>query len=176
MLTPPDWYYDESLPAGVDYHDVEQVAVYDANHQRFRDYEAGAQAIMDRLALGPDATVLDMGAGTGAFTLHAAPHYRTVYAVDVSAAMLVSPSDVDWVDHIEDPLRDFAPMPLGRFPFKSVVVASRDDPYVKFERARFFAGEWGAEFVDIGTKGHINADTRLGDWPEGQAILNRLMG
>ena len=96
--------------------------------------------------------------------------------IDVGAAMLVSPSDVDWIQHIEDPLRDFAPMPLCRFPFRTILVASRDDPYVKFERAQFFATEWGAEFVDIGAKGHINADSALGDWPEGQAILRRLTG
>jgi len=97
-------------------------------------------------------------------------------AINVTSAMLVSPSDVDWVEHIEDPLRDFAPMPLGRFPFRTIVAASRDDPYVKFERAQFFATEWGAELVDVGAKGHINADSRLGDWPEGLAILKRLTG
>jgi len=96
--------------------------------------------------------------------------------IDVSAAMLVSPSDVDWVAHIEDPLRDFAPMPLGRFPFRTIVAASRDDPYVKFGRAEFFAAEWGAELVDVGEKGHINADSNLGDWPQGLAILQRLTG
>lgn len=96
--------------------------------------------------------------------------------VDVIAALLVSPSDVDWVEHIEDPLRDFAPMPLSRFPFRTIVAASRNDPYVKFERAEFFAAEWGAELVDVGAKGHINADSGLGDWPEGLAILERLSG
>ncbi len=93
-----------------------------------------------------------------------------------AAAMLVSPSDVDSPQHIEDPLRDFAPMPLRRFPFRTILAASRDDPYVKFERAQFFAAEWGAEFVDVGAKGHINADSGLGDWPEGLAILKRLTG
>jgi predicted alpha/beta hydrolase family esterase len=96
--------------------------------------------------------------------------------IEVSAAMLVSPSDVDWIEHIEDPLRDFAPMPLCRFPFRTIVAASRDDPYVKFERAEFFAAEWGADLVDVGAKGHINADSNLGDWPEGLAILKRLTG
>jgi len=43
---------------------------------------------MDTLDLGPEATVIDIGAGTGAFSLNAAPHYRTVYTVDVSEAML----------------------------------------------------------------------------------------
>ena len=94
----------------------------------------------------------------------------------VAAAMLVSPSDVDSPRHIEDPLRDFAPMPLCRFPFRTIVAASRDDPYVRFERAEFFAAEWGAEFVDVGAKGHINADSGLGDWPDGLSILKRLTG
>lgn len=94
--------------------------------------------------------------------------------LNVSSAMLVSPADVDGIDHIEDPLRDFAPMPLCRFPFKTILVASRDDPYVKFGRSQFFAAEWGADFVDAGAKGHINADSNLGDWPEGQAILRSL--
>lgn len=94
----------------------------------------------------------------------------------VRSALLVSPSDVDNADHIEDPLRDFAPMPLCQFPFRTIVVASRNDPYVKFGRAQFFATEWGAEVIDVGDKGHINADSGLGDWPEGQMILKRLTG
>ena len=57
----------------------------------------------------------------------------------VRAAMLVSPSDPDDLDLIEDPLRDFAPMPRLHFPFRTIVVASEDDPYVTITRARFFA-------------------------------------
>jgi predicted alpha/beta hydrolase family esterase len=71
----------------------------------------------------------------------------------VRAALLVSPSDVDNADHIEDPVRDFAPMPLCRFHFRTIVVASRNDPYVKFGRAQFFATEWGAELIDVGARG-----------------------
>jgi ubiquinone/menaquinone biosynthesis C-methylase UbiE len=40
------------------------------------------------LGLGVDHTVIDMGAGTGAFVLHAAGRCKKVYAVDVSQAML----------------------------------------------------------------------------------------
>jgi ubiquinone/menaquinone biosynthesis C-methylase UbiE len=84
----PNWFYDEYKYAGVDYANPEQVAVYDARHQRFRDYRKFAENIMNRLALGADATVIDLGVGTGAFALNAAPHYKMVYAVDVSDAML----------------------------------------------------------------------------------------
>jgi predicted alpha/beta hydrolase family esterase len=38
-----------------------------------------------------------------------------------------------------------------------------------------FAEAWGAEYHVIGAKGHINADSGLGDWPEGQAWLDELI-
>jgi putative AdoMet-dependent methyltransferase len=84
----PKWLYDEFKNSGVDYTDPDQVAVYDKRHQRFRDYKKFAEAIMVCLNLGPDATIMDLGVGTGAFALDAALHYKTVYAVDVSDAML----------------------------------------------------------------------------------------
>jgi putative AdoMet-dependent methyltransferase len=87
-MNPPAWRYDELRHSGVDYSDAAQVAVYDERHQRFRDYRRDAEAVIERLGVTPEDAVLDMGAGTGAFVLHAAPLCRTVYAVDVSRAML----------------------------------------------------------------------------------------
>ena len=84
----PNWFYDEMKHAGVDYSNPAQVAVYDERHQKFRDYRKGVEAIINALALGPEHTVIDMGVGTGAFTLHAAPRVKTIYAVDVSPVML----------------------------------------------------------------------------------------
>lgn len=88
MTTQPDWYYDEMAHTGVDYSDPAQVEVFDRNHQRFRDYEKSSQQIIERLGLGAEHTVIDIGAGTGAFALYAARRCKTVYAVDVSRAML----------------------------------------------------------------------------------------
>ncbi len=82
------WFYDEMKHSGVDYNDLAQVQAFDEKHQKFRDYEKASQAIVDRLGLGPGDTVIDMGAGTGAFALHAARTCKTIYAVDVSQAML----------------------------------------------------------------------------------------
>ncbi len=85
---PPTWRYDEMKPCGVNYGNFLLARVYDTYHQMFRDYEQEAARIMAALRLDASATVIDMGCGTGAFALHAARCYRTVYAVDVSRAML----------------------------------------------------------------------------------------
>jgi len=88
MLKIPEWTYDEMKQTGVDYSSIEQVQRYDDMHQRFRDYEKNSDAIIKLLELDSNSTVIDMGAGTGAFTLYAAKQCRKVYAVDISSAML----------------------------------------------------------------------------------------
>ena len=84
----PAWRYDEMKPCGVNFNNFILARVYDTYHQMFRDYRREAEQIMARLGLAPTATVIDMGCGTGAFAIHAAPHLRKVYAVDIAKAML----------------------------------------------------------------------------------------
>lgn len=57
-------------------------------------------------------------------------------------------------------------------PFPAVLVASEDDPYGTLENSAAAAEQLGARMVNVGRKGHINADSGLGDWPEGWALLN----
>jgi putative AdoMet-dependent methyltransferase len=84
----PPWRYEENKPCGFNYDNFILARVYDTYHQMFRDYRHEAEQIVAALGLGRSATVLDMGCGTGAFAIHAAPHYRKVHAVDVAKAML----------------------------------------------------------------------------------------
>jgi predicted alpha/beta hydrolase family esterase len=91
----------------------------------------------------------------------------------VRAALLVAPSDPEAPSYPEGPT-GFAPMPLNRLPFPSIVVASTDDQYVALDRARLFADRWGSRLVDIGAAGHINSQSGLGDWAAGLALLNDL--
>lgn len=92
----------------------------------------------------------------------------------IKGALLVAPADVDSPEHTPEVIRNFAPMPAKKLPFPSIVVASEDDPFVSVDRARYFAAQWGSEFINIGPKGHINSDSNLGIWEEGQEILQRL--
>ena len=85
-----DWWLDEQAHAGPEHLDPAYVAGYD----RKAGYDPQADVAV-LLAHGVDegSTVLDLGAGTGAFSLAVAPHVARVIAVDVSEAMVSVLSD-----------------------------------------------------------------------------------
>jgi predicted alpha/beta hydrolase family esterase len=93
----------------------------------------------------------------------------------VAAALLVAPADVEPGHGAPDHLHGFASMPCMPLPFRSIVVASADDPYMVLARARTLADHWGAEFVDAGALGHINVDAGFGPWPDGERMLRNLL-
>lgn len=93
----------------------------------------------------------------------------------VAGALLVAPPDVDRSNACTE-IRGFAPSPRIALPFPSILVASEDDPYASPQRSFDMAREWGSHFVEIGPHGHINAESDLGLWHEGQALLDRLIG
>ena len=62
-------------------------------------------------------------------------------------------------------------LPPHRLPFPSTLVASTNDPWMKFVKAGALAAAWGSRFVGCVDGGHINADSRLGAWPRGMALL-----
>jgi predicted alpha/beta hydrolase family esterase len=93
----------------------------------------------------------------------------------VAGALLVAPPDVESPEKVPAVVSRFAPVPRTLLPFPSIVVASRDDPYSCFECARRLSVAWGARLVDVGECGHINADSNLGLWPEGRALLATLL-
>lgn|SRR3989338_962333 len=101
--------------------------------------------------------------------------YFSKTSAKIKGALFVSPSDMDAPDFPKE-IQGFSPMPLARLNFETIVVASEDDPYVTMERAKYFADSWGAELVNIGRHGHINTDSGFGEWPEGESLLQKLMG
>ena len=92
----------------------------------------------------------------------------------IIGALLVAPADVDSPMHTPEEIRNFMPMPLKKLPFKSIVVASDNDPYVSFERAKFFADAWGSRIINFGSNGHINAESELSSWELGKKWLSEL--
>jgi serine hydrolase len=118
---------------------------------------------------GPDTVLVAHSAGCALVAHWAVGEFSR----RVRGALLVAPSDPEAPSFPSGPT-GFAPVPLLRFRFRSIVVASSNDPYVTLSRAETFAEKWGSEFVMIGEAGHINSGSGLGDWPEGLALLNTL--
>ena len=67
-----------------------------------------------------------------------------------------------------------AALPTGRLPAPSMLVSSANDPWMPAVTAAQYAARWGSVLVEGGQLGHINADSSLGDWPDGQRLLRVL--
>jgi predicted alpha/beta hydrolase family esterase len=94
---------------------------------------------------------------------------------NIIGAMLVAPADVNSPEHTPDFLRHFSPIPTQPVPFPTVVIGTENDTYISLERAKELAAYWGSDFINIGLKGHINSDSDLGYWEEGQNYLQQLI-
>jgi hypothetical protein len=101
-----------------------------------------------------------------------AAHSRNTH--HVKGALLVAPGDVEG-KVLRPVLGNWSPVPRQILPFKSILVASLDDPNCSFERAQSFASAWGSRLVDSGKVGHVNAESGLGDWPQGRTLLDELI-
>jgi SAM-dependent methyltransferase len=85
----PRWTLDELAHAGQEHLDADYVATYDRKSGPYFDAAEEVDLLL-RNGVDEKSTVVDLGAGTGAFALAAAPHCRRVVAVDVSPKMLAT--------------------------------------------------------------------------------------
>ena len=92
------WYPDERDNAGREHLDAAYVAGYDAKARL--DFGHTLELLREH-GLGPGATLVDLGCGTGLLTAAAASEARRVVGVDVSPAMLevarLRSDAVEWI-------------------------------------------------------------------------------
>lgn len=100
-------------------------------------------------------------------------HWARKFGTKIKGALLVAPSDCEAETYNFD-TKGFAPIPLEKLPFNSLVAASDNDEYVSLKRAEEFAEKWGSELINVGAKGHINHASGFGEWNEGLKLLKRL--
>ncbi|HJW73322.1 MAG TPA: alpha/beta fold hydrolase [Geothrix sp.] len=103
----------------------------------------------------------------------AVAHWAVDHAKPVRGALLVAPLDVEQPESLAA-VRPFSPIPRFTLPFPTIVAASSNDPYMALDRARELATDWGARFVDLGPRGHMNAASGHGPWIRGEALLAEL--
>ncbi|MES2955678.1 MAG: alpha/beta hydrolase, partial [Pseudomonadota bacterium] len=102
----------------------------------------------------------------------ATAHLPAEASAAIHGALLVAPADPER----RSILCDFAPVPYQKLPYRSVLVASSNDPYCPVRLAGAYARAWGSEFVRIQDGGHINIESGHGEWPLGVALLQSLAG
>lgn len=147
---------------------AERLEQGDWERPRLSDWTA---ALAEALRRRPGAVVVAHSLGC-ALVAHFA---RISGGRNIAGALMVAPADVDGGEAwLGDP-NGFAPMPREGFGFPSLVAASRNDPYVRLDRAAAFAGAWGSDFRDLGCVGHINVDSGHGPWPDGLGLLDELL-
>jgi len=154
---PDHWqsYWEKSLP------DTSRVVQENWDHPQKADWVDRLSRYIDRLESDTILVAHSLGVITSVEWLLQKGDSR------VKGAFLVAPADADLVELIHD----FAPVPLQKLPVPSMVVGSTNDPFATWERTELFAKEWGSTLVNVGNLGHINAKTRLGEWPEGRKLL-----
>jgi len=104
----------------------------------------------------------------------AVAHWAAHTKRSIAGALLVAPADVERPGFPPE-ATGFAPVPKDRLPFRTIVAASTNDEYCTLDRATYFAATWGSRFVNMGAKGHLNAQSDLGEWPEGLQLLRELL-
>ncbi len=102
----------------------------------------------------------------------ATTHLPSDVARKIQGALLVAPADPER----RGVLADFAPVPYQPLPYRSIVVASNNDPFCPVRTAGAYARSWGSELVRLQNAGHINIEAGFGPWPLGLALLQSLTG
>ena len=102
----------------------------------------------------------------------ATTHLSPEAAERIQGALLVAPADPER----RGILADFAPVPYQPLPYRSIIVASSNDPFCPVRTAGAYARAWGSEFVRLQKAGHINIESGFGAWPLGLALLQSLTG
>ena len=172
MLVLPGWqnsgpdHWQSRWEALYGYRRVEQ-------HDWQRPLRGDWNARLEDMVLAADEPVVLVAHSLGCILVATwAAHSRNTDRV--KAALLVAVPDVERED-LRQTLPGWAPIPRARLPFQSRVIASTDDPFGGLALAGPLSADWNAELLSMGPRGHLNAESGLGDWPDGHALLTGLM-
>ena len=86
----------------------------------------------------------------------------------IDASLMVAPADPD----------KFAAAPFlphSKLPIPTAMLASENDPWMRFDSARIWARVWGAQFINLGPVGHINIESGFGPLPQAKTLVELMI-
>lgn len=130
-------------------------------------------ARLDEVLLEDDRPALLAAHSLGCHLVAAwAAHSRNTRRV--RGALLVAPPDLEQAG-APPQLHGWRPVVRAALPFSGTLVYSENDPFGSPAAARTLAQDWGAATtLSLGPRGHVNAASGLGAWPEGRRLLDAL--
>ncbi|MCH2197591.1 MAG: alpha/beta hydrolase [Flavobacteriales bacterium] len=134
------------------------------------DCETWIQRMEEVLSSHPHKELVLTGHSIGCMAI---VHWVKKYGHQIKGALLVAPSDAEKSSY-PSYITGFAPIPMDKLPFPSMVVASTDDFVTDFRRSKEFANAWGSELIVLEGAGHIEGKSGYGEWEEGLTLLDRL--
>lgn len=141
---------------------VQRIAQRDWDHPVCAEWVAG----IDRAVRDADSPVVLVAHSLGCLALARwLADARPDVLERVAAALMVALPDPDGPDFPAEAM-GFAPVP-ARLPALPIAVwTSVDDPYSPQGFGESMAAAWGVDHRSFGARGHLNANSGLGDWPE----------
>lgn len=103
----------------------------------------------------------------------AVTHWATLHCRPIHAALLIAPPDLE-APSAPIEVADFRPVPVNPLLFRSLLVASTNDPRCELAVAQRMAASWGSDFLVAGACGHLNTDAGFGPWPLGEELVVQL--
>lgn len=97
-------------------------------------------------------------------------------ASHVGGALLVAPADLRGLADRHPTVREFEGTETAALPFASILVASRNDPFMGFKAAERQAAAWGSALYDLGEAGHVNIASGFGPWDDAPTLADGLRG
>lgn len=85
----------------------------------------------------------------------------------IAGALLVAPANPDRFGLS-------AALPATALAFPTRLIASLNDPWLKFADALKLARRWGSPIANLGHVGHINPESGFGPWPQGLNLFRNL--
>jgi predicted alpha/beta hydrolase family esterase len=123
-----------------------------------------------------ESAVDDIVFVTHSLGCHAVAHWLAgTRTARIRGAFLVAPPDPLAPTFPVDRLPTFTSLPAVGLTVPSVLIASTDDPYCGVAGAARLAEAWATPLIAVDELGHINSDSNLGLWPQGQALFTAFL-